>query len=120
MKKYWAIFKLQLANGLAYPGEFIGRSLLILPFLWLFFQFWRFTFDPSGGADINGHTSERVTQPASTVPGRHCLGQVEKGDPCLILAYRPFPEAQPYAEQGPIFLHADACERGGGGSRSGP
>ncbi len=68
----------------------------------------------SGGADINGHTPERVTHPASTVPCRHCLGQVEKGDPFLILAYRPFPEAQPYAEQGPIFLHADACERGGG------
>lgn len=68
----------------------------------------------NGGADINGHSPERVTHPASDVPCRHCLGQVAKGDPFLILAYRPFPEAQPYAEQGPIFLHADACERGGG------
>ncbi|HQN42547.1 MAG TPA: ABC-2 family transporter protein [Anaerolineaceae bacterium] len=56
MKKYWAIFKLQLANGLAYPGEFIGRSLLILPFMWIFFQLWRVTFDASGGAEINGLT----------------------------------------------------------------
>lgn len=39
------------------------------------------------------------------------------GDPYLILAYRPFPEAQPYAEQGPIFLHAGDCERGGGDDR---
>src|SRR5690606_1075585 len=68
----------------------------------------------SGGTDVNGHVPERVTHRGSTVPCRHCLGQVEKGDPFLILAYRPFPEAQPYAEQGPIFLHADTCERGGG------
>ena len=27
----------------------------------------------------------------------------------LILAARPFPEPQPYAEVGPIFLCADAC-----------
>jgi Protein of unknown function (DUF1203) len=29
----------------------------------------------------------------------------------LILAYRPFPRAQPYAEIGPIFLHAEPCDR---------
>lgn len=29
----------------------------------------------------------------------------------MLLAYRPFPEPQPYAEVGPIFLHADACDR---------
>jgi hypothetical protein len=28
-----------------------------------------------------------------------------------VLAYRPFPSDQPYAETGPIFLHADACPR---------
>jgi len=27
----------------------------------------------------------------------------------LILSARPFPDAQPYAEQGPIFLCADSC-----------
>ena len=35
----------------------------------------------------------------------------------LILAHRPFPEAQPYAETGPIFLCADPCERGMKGQR---
>lgn len=29
----------------------------------------------------------------------------------LILAYRPFDALQPYAEVGPVFLHADECER---------
>ena len=29
----------------------------------------------------------------------------------LVLAYRPFPNPQPYAELGPIFLCAEQCER---------
>jgi hypothetical protein len=29
----------------------------------------------------------------------------------LILAHRPFPQAQPYAETGPIFLCAESCAR---------
>ena len=29
----------------------------------------------------------------------------------LILSYRPFPNDQPYAEVGPIFLCGDACTR---------
>ncbi len=32
----------------------------------------------------------------------------------LVLAHRPFPAPQPYAELGPIFLCADACEAGRG------
>lgn len=68
----------------------------------------------AGGVDANGQVPVRVTHTDSSVPCRHCLGQVEAGDPFLILAYRPFPAPQPYAEQGPIFLHAEPCERGGG------
>ena len=33
------------------------------------------------------------------------------GHEFLILAYRPFPALQPYAETGPIFLHAEQCDR---------
>lgn len=29
----------------------------------------------------------------------------------LVLGYRPFPSAQPYAETGPLFLCADPCDR---------
>jgi hypothetical protein len=32
----------------------------------------------------------------------------------LVLAHRPFPAPQPYAELGPIFLCADPCDAGGG------
>ncbi len=45
------------------------------------------------------------------MPCRHCLTDIKAGEPYLILAHRPFPTAQPYAEQGPIFLHAESCQR---------
>ena len=45
------------------------------------------------------------------VPCRHCLTQVASGEPYLVFAYRPFPALQPYAELGPIFLHAKQCPR---------
>jgi hypothetical protein len=45
------------------------------------------------------------------MPCRHCLADIAAGEPYLILALRPFPSAQPYAEQGPIFLHAEPCRR---------
>ncbi len=35
------------------------------------------------------------------------------GEPFLVLSHRPFPEAQPYAEIGPIFVHATPCDRHG-------
>lgn len=44
-------------------------------------------------------------------PCRHCLNLIADGDDMLVLSHRPFPRQQPYAESGPIFLHAQACER---------
>ena len=43
------------------------------------------------------------------LPCRHCLGEVQAGEAYLTLAYRPFAELQPYAETGPVFIHAEAC-----------
>ncbi|MGI9384841.1 MAG: DUF1203 domain-containing protein [Methyloligellaceae bacterium] len=65
----------------------------------------------AGTEDANGQVAERHVSDGVGVPCRHCLGNVAEGDPYLILAFRPFPALQPYAEVGPIFLHADACER---------
>jgi ABC-2 type transport system permease protein len=56
MRKYLAIFRIQLINSLAYPGELIGRSLMILPFMWIFYQLWSVTFRASGVESINGMT----------------------------------------------------------------
>jgi hypothetical protein len=63
----------------------------------------------AGGPDANGQTPERHVSPGRGIPCRHCLKLIAAGEPYLILSHRPFPSPQPYAEQGPIFLHADAC-----------
>lgn len=65
----------------------------------------------SGGLDAYGLQPERRTSDGDGVPCRHCLQDVAAGEDYLILAYRPFPALQPYAETGPIFLHAAPCER---------
>ena len=63
----------------------------------------------AGAPDANGQVPERHVSDGDGVPCRHCLGYVAAGEPYLILAYRPFPAPQPYAETGPVFLHAEAC-----------
>jgi ABC-2 type transport system permease protein len=55
-RKYWAIFQITLLNSLAYPGELFGRSLMIVPFMWIFYQLWNVTFQSSGTGTINGMT----------------------------------------------------------------
>jgi len=61
--------------------------------------------------DAYGLTPELHVSDGQGMPCRHCLANIAAGDPYLILAYRPFPALQPYAETGPIFLHADECTR---------
>lgn len=70
----------------------------------------------AGGPDANGHPPERQVSDGGGNPCRHCLAMIPQGAAMLVLAHRPFPAAQPYAEIGPIFLCADACEAGGGGA----
>ena len=65
----------------------------------------------SGGFDANGQRPERHVSDGSGTPCRHCLANIAEGEPFLVLSYRPFPSPQPYAEQGPIFLHAETCAR---------
>jgi hypothetical protein len=82
----------------------------------------RFTAIPSdiarhyraGGLDANGQVPERMTSDGAGNPCRHCLTLIPKGADMLVLAHRPFPAPQPYAEVGPIFLCAEDCEAGGG------
>jgi ABC-2 type transport system permease protein len=56
IRKYWAVFQITLINSLAYPGELIGRSLMIVPFMWIFYQLWKVTFGAAGTDVINGMT----------------------------------------------------------------
>ncbi len=62
-----------------------------------------------GGTDAYGNLPERQISDGDGVPCRHCLGNVEAGDAYLIFALRPFTSLQPYAETGPVFMHADEC-----------
>lgn len=54
MRKYFSIFQIQIVNSLAYPGELVGRSLMIIPFMWIFYQLWSVTFRASSADVING------------------------------------------------------------------
>jgi len=65
----------------------------------------------AGGLDANGQKPERHISPGGMMPCRHCLADIKEGVPYLVLAHRPFPAAQPYAELGRIFLHAEPCAR---------
>jgi len=64
-----------------------------------------------GGPDAHGQPPLKAIAHGLGNPCRHCLNLIAEGDTKLILAYRPFDTAQPYAETGPIFLHAADCER---------
>jgi len=64
----------------------------------------------AGAVDAYGLAPERRISPGG-YPCRHCLAEIAAGEAYLTLAYRPFPRLQPYAETGPIFLHAEACPR---------
>ncbi len=68
----------------------------------------------AGGPDANGQVPERRLSDGDGYPCRHCLRMIPQGKEVLVLAHRPFPALQPYAELGPIFLCAAPCEAGGG------
>jgi hypothetical protein len=63
-----------------------------------------------GGPDAYGRMAERCRSDGSGNPCRHCLEDIPAGQTMLILAWRPFPDLQPYAETGPIFICAE-CDR---------
>jgi hypothetical protein len=61
------------------------------------------------GADANGLAAEHAISDGAGMPCRSCLKNIPEGAEMLVLAARPFPELQPYAETGPIFLCAETC-----------
>jgi hypothetical protein len=65
----------------------------------------------NGHPDFYNQPVERATSDGAGNPCRHCLSDTPEGKPMLILSYRPFPDDQPYAEVGPIFLCGEACAR---------
>lgn len=69
----------------------------------------------AGEPDANNQTPEHHVSDGGGNPCRHCLADIPEGEAFLILAYRPTKALQPYAEVGPIFLHAKTCPRYDGG-----
>ncbi len=65
----------------------------------------------NGGNDAYGNRPETMVSDGPGHPCRHCLRNIDEGQSLLVFAYRPFPSLQPYAETGPIFLHATPCPR---------
>lgn len=56
MRKYLAIFKVNLLNSLAYPAEIVTRAAMIVIFMLVFYQLWHVTFAASGSLVLNGLT----------------------------------------------------------------
>jgi ABC-2 type transport system permease protein len=56
MRKYIAIFRINLLNSLVYPAEIATRSGMILIFMLVFFQLWHVTYSASGLQVLNGLT----------------------------------------------------------------
>lgn len=49
--KYWAVFRTQLVNSLAYPVDLLARSVAIVTFMWVFAHLWRATYSAAAGPD---------------------------------------------------------------------
>jgi len=61
----------------------------------------------AGAAD---HALITVDTPESA-PCRHCLRWAQPGERVILFPYTAIPSGQPYSETGPIFVHADECQR---------
>ena len=46
-------------------------------------------------------------------PCRHCLRWAQVGERVILFPYAAIPPGHPYSEIGPIFVHAEPCERYG-------
>jgi Protein of unknown function (DUF1203) len=44
-------------------------------------------------------------------PCRHCLQWAQPGERMVLFPFAAIPPGRPYSESGPIFVHAEPCER---------
>jgi hypothetical protein len=61
----------------------------------------------TGAAD---HALTTAESPGSS-PCRHCLRWAQPGERVILFPYAAIPSGLPYSETGPIFVHAEKCER---------
>lgn len=60
--------------------------------------------------DHGGHPVEPFTDTEGGWPLRCCLRDSQVGERIAIVAWRPFTWTGPYAEMGPVVVHADECD----------
>src|SRR3954447_10925242 len=48
---------------------------------------------------------------AESSPCRHCLRWAQPGERVILFPYAAIPSGHPYSETGPIFVHANECQR---------
>jgi len=61
-------------------------------------------------AGATDHALITVDSPGSS-PCRHCLQWAEPGERVVLFPYAAIPPGHPYSEAGPIFVHANECQR---------
>jgi Protein of unknown function (DUF1203) len=61
------------------------------------------------GRDRFGNELTPIVDADGGSPLRCCLRRSTPGEELYLIAYRPFTRPGPYAETGPVFVHADPC-----------
>jgi|SRR5882672_2424457 len=61
-------------------------------------------------AGASDHAIVSADSPESS-PCRHCLRWAQRGERVILFPYAAIPSGHPYSEMGPIFVHADECQR---------
>lgn len=69
----------------------------------------------SSGLDHGGNPVEPFVDREGGWPLRCCLRDSRPGDGLAIVAWSPFPWRGPFAEVGPVVVHARACDGPAGG-----
>ena len=79
-----------------------------------------FVFEPIPEATLQELRATRIDEagnhltvqvdPNGGNPLRCCLRETTPGERVLLLAYTPLGTSGPYAERGPVFIHAEPCE----------
>jgi beta-lactamase class A len=88
------------------PKTFASSAFRIVPLLTEVAEEARRTAQ-SGAED---HAIIKVDS-ATGYPCRHCLRWAQPGERVILFPYASIPPGHPYSETGPIFVHAERCER---------
>ena len=63
----------------------------------------------SSGVDALGNPISISVDEEGGAPLRCCLTEAQPGERIALIAHRPFRSAGPFAEVGPVYVHAERC-----------